>query len=143
METTLVRLKPHDPRRRFVLRRFAYAGILFHEERGWYRVPLDIAQYLRGVRQSEFNPYSPPAFDVCTEEEARALEEREQAIATARRVGVDAAPTTLPRATVGAVTSADVAGGGLESDDEEPAPAPAARPARQPTAPRARGEARR
>ena len=87
METMLVRLKPHDPRRKFVLRRFAYAGILFHEERGWYRVPLEISDYLRGVRQSEFNPYSPPAFDVCTEEEARALEAQEQALASARRVG--------------------------------------------------------
>ena len=118
METMLVRLKPHDPRRKFVLRRFAYAGILFHEERGWYRVPVEIADYLRGVRQSEFNPYSPPGFDVCTEEEARALEAQEKAVASARRVGIDAAPTTLPRRVV---TSADVSG---ESESEPPAPPP-------------------
>src|SRR5579862_5594173 len=133
METMLVRLKPHDPRRKFVLRRFAYAGILFHEERGWYRVPVEISDYLRGVRQSEFNPYSPPAFDVCTEEEARALEAQEQALASARRVGIDAAPTTLPRRVV---TSADVSG---ESEPEAPAPPP---PPPAPTRSRG-GEARR
>ena len=134
METMLVRLKPHDPRRKFVLRRFAYAGILFHEERGWYRVPLEIADYVRGVRQSEFNPYSPPAFDVCTEEEARALEAQEQALASARRVGIDAAPTTLPRRVV---TSADVSGE-LEAEPAAPPPPP------QPPAARSRGgEARR
>ena len=35
METMLVRLKSFDPRRGAVLRRFTYAGIKFHEERGW------------------------------------------------------------------------------------------------------------
>jgi len=137
METMLVRLKPYDPRRRFVLRRFAYAGILFHEERGWYRVPLEAADYLRSVRQLEFNPYSPPAFDVCTEEEARALEAQEQAVASARRVGIDVAPVTVPRGGGGAVTTADLSGESEPERTRPPTPPP-------PPSPRARGrEARR
>ena len=47
METLLVRLKRHDSRRGNVLRRYTYAGIKFHEERGWYRVAKDVADYLR------------------------------------------------------------------------------------------------
>jgi len=35
METLLVRLKPFEPRRGFVLKRFTFAGIKFHDERGW------------------------------------------------------------------------------------------------------------
>ena len=34
METLFVRLKPYDPRRGYVLRRYTYRGIKFHEERG-------------------------------------------------------------------------------------------------------------
>ena len=52
METLLVRLKPHDPRRGHVLRRYTYRGIKFHEERGWYRVEKPVADYLRAVRQT-------------------------------------------------------------------------------------------
>lgn len=48
-DTLLVRLKPYDPRRGHVLRRFTYAGIKFQEERGWYRVERPVAEYLRAV----------------------------------------------------------------------------------------------
>ena len=48
-DTLLVRLKPYDPRRGHVLRRYTYAGIKFHEERGWYRVSKDVAAYLKTV----------------------------------------------------------------------------------------------
>ena len=74
-ETMLVRLKPYDPRRKFVLRRYVYAGIHFLVTRGWERVPKAVADYLRDVRQKEFDPYSPPAFDVCTEAEAEGARE--------------------------------------------------------------------
>jgi hypothetical protein len=78
MDTMLVRLKPYDPRRRHVLRRYTYNGVKFHEERGWYRVAGDDAEYLRGVHQLAHDPHSPPAFDVCTDEEARALDDKEK-----------------------------------------------------------------
>ena len=132
METLLVRLKPYDPRRKFVLRRFAYAGIHFHVTRGWERVPKDVADYLKNVRQLEFDPYSPAAFDVCTEEEATALEARERELAGVRRTALDAIPLSAPRQ--GAVTTADLrAGGGEEEAEQDPARARGGR----------RGEARR
>ena len=121
METMFVRIKPRDPRRKFVLRRFTYAGVLFHEERGFYRVPREVADYLKGVRQTEFNPYSPPAFDVCTEEEARVLLAAEQEQAGGRRGGLDALPVTVPRDAPGTVTTRDLP----QAEAEDPA-----RPAR-------------
>lgn len=85
MQTLLVRLKPYDPRLGCVLRRFTYRGIKFHDERGWYRVDKEVAEYLRGVRQVPGDKHAPLAFDVCTEAEAQALD----ALARVRRL-----PTT-------------------------------------------------
>lgn len=79
METRLVRLKAGEARRGYVLRRFTYKGIKFVPERGWYRVAKAIADYLETVRHVSGDDHSPLAFDVCTEEEAKALEERETA----------------------------------------------------------------
>jgi hypothetical protein len=123
METTLlVRLKPYDPRRRFVLRRYAYKGIHFHEERGWYRVSSAVAEYLRLVRQVEFDAYSPPAFDVCTDQEAKALEARELELAGRRRSPTEAVAFSAARDEGGAVTTADLKAGPSDiDDDEEPA----------------------
>ena len=94
METMLVRLKPFDPRRGQVLRRFTYAGIKFHEERGWYRVEAPVAAYLRTVREVPGNELTPPAFDVCTEEEAKNLDVREESEARVRKSASEAAITT-------------------------------------------------
>jgi hypothetical protein len=93
MDMLLVRLKPYDPRRGHVLRRFTYRGIKFHDERGWYRVDKEIAEYLRGVRQVQGDKHSPLAFDVCTEAEARALDER--AALTARVAELEASEVRL------------------------------------------------
>jgi hypothetical protein len=89
METMLVRLKPYDPRRGHVLRRFTYAGVKIHEERGWHRVTKQVADYLSGVRQVANDEYSPLAFDVCTDEEAKALDTREEVEAKVRRSATD------------------------------------------------------
>ena len=64
MESMLVRLKSHDPRRGHVMRRYTYRGIKFQEDRGWYRVENDVAEYLRTVRQVTTDEHSPLAFDV-------------------------------------------------------------------------------
>lgn len=111
METMLVRLKPFDTRRGHVLRRYTYAGIKFHDERGWYRVDKAVAEYLRSVRQIPGNDLTPPAFDVCTEDEAKALESREENDARVRRSAADAVPLTAARAESieGAVTTSDLA----------------------------------
>ncbi len=89
METMLVRLKSFDPRRGQIVRRFTYAGIKFHEERGWYRVEKSVAEYLRSVRQVAGDEVTPLAFDVCTEEEAKALDVREESEAKVRKAAAD------------------------------------------------------
>jgi len=97
METLLVRLKPYDPQRKFVLRRYAYRGLHFLVKEGWKRVPKDVGDYLRAVRQKEFDTLSPPAFDVCTDAEAQAIDAHERRVATERRTAVEAIHTSLPR----------------------------------------------
>jgi hypothetical protein len=89
MPTLLARLKPHDPRRGHVLRRFTYAGIKFDERRGWYRIEPDVAEYLRTVHQRPADPHTPLAFDVCTDEEARALDARDKEAANPRKTATD------------------------------------------------------
>ena len=122
METMLVRLKPRDARRKHVLRRYAYAGIHFHEARGWYRVSAEIAEYLRGVRQMEFDLYSPAAFDVCTEDEAQAIDAREREAAGTRRTAMDAVPMSVPRPGASTVTTADLGASRGELEPDEAAP---------------------
>ena len=77
MDSLLVRIKSRDPHRGQVLRRFVYRGIRFEEGKGWYQVAADVGEYLRGVRQRAHDQHSPLAFDVCTEAEAKALDEQE------------------------------------------------------------------
>jgi hypothetical protein len=107
-ETLLVRLKPHEPRRGHVLRRFTYAGIKFHEERGWYRVSRDIAAYLKTVHQVPGDTYTPVAFDVCTDEEARQIEAREESESKVRKSATDELKLSPARGEPGALTTADL-----------------------------------
>ena len=107
METLLVRLKPHDPRRGYKLRRYTYRGIKFQEERGWYRVDKDVADYLREVRQVHSDEHAPLAFDVCTADEAKALDSKEKDDATARKTANDDIKLSEPRGG-GAVTTGDL-----------------------------------
>lgn len=71
MDTVLVRIKPYDPRRGHVLRRFTYRGMKICEDQSWRPVNEDVAEHLRGVRQSADDDSSPLAFDMCgcTEEQ--------------------------------------------------------------------------
>ena len=89
MTTLLARLKPYDPRRGHVLRRFTFAGIKFDELRGWYRVEPEVADYLRKVRQRPIDPHTPLAFDVCTDDEARAMDARDKEAANPRKTATD------------------------------------------------------
>jgi len=97
MDTYLVRLKPHNPRRGHVLRRYTYRSIKFQEDRGWYRVDRKIADYLRGVRQIAGNEHSPLAFDVCTPQEAHVIDAREQEAAHPRKAAGDDIDLSTPR----------------------------------------------
>ena len=116
METMFCRLKRYDHRRGHLLRRFTYKGIKFHEERGWYRVEKTIADYLRTVHQADSNEHSPLAFDVCTEEEAKALDTKEKEEGTVRKEASDNIKLSVPRNS-GDLTTQDLpdASGGLKS----------------------------
>ncbi|MCG8424392.1 MAG: hypothetical protein MJE77_41395 [Proteobacteria bacterium] len=76
-DTRLVRLKPYSKKKGHLLRRYTYKGIKFDHQRGWYRVAKPIADYLAEVRQTADDPDTPLAFDVCTDDEARAMDEAE------------------------------------------------------------------
>jgi len=96
--TKLVRLKPYDPKKGHYIRKYTTLATTFEESRGWYRVPDHIADYLATVHQLSDDPDSPMAFDVCSQEQAEAIdaaekkkaEERARAaepnVATAREV---------------------------------------------------------
>jgi len=107
METMYCRLKKYDPRRGHVLRRYTYRGIKFHEERGWYRVDKPTSEYLRTVRQVLSDEHSPLAFDVCTEAEAKAMDEKEKEEGAVRKSAADNIRLSLPRE-VDALTSDDL-----------------------------------
>ena len=100
MDTLLVRLKPYDPRRGHVLRRYTYGGIKFQQERGWYRVERPVAEYLRKIHQLHTDCYSQPAFDVCTEAEAIALDAGESEATKIRRGASDADKVVAARTSV-------------------------------------------
>ena len=117
MPTMLVRLKPHDPRRGYVLRRYTYRGIKFHEERGWYRVEKSVADYLRQIRQVAGDEHSPPAFDVCTDDEAKAVDVRDKEGAVPRAAATDDIKVSPARAE-GAVTTADLPDAATAYGDE-------------------------
>jgi len=112
MEIRFVRLKPYDPRRGHVLQRYTYRGIKFQADRGWYRVEKDVADYLRDVRQVATDEHSPAAFDVCTEEEARAIDKQEKAAENKRKSATD--NIKLSRTRDGALTTDDLS----ESDSK-------------------------
>lgn len=76
-ETRLVRIKRGERKQGFLLRRYTYKGIKFVVEKGWYRVDKDVADHLEKVRQVPGDEHSREAFDVCTDEEAKAIDERE------------------------------------------------------------------
>ena len=120
METLLVRLKPYDPRRGHVLRRYTYAGIKFQEERGWYRVEKPVAEYLRAVHEVPTDGYSPLAFDVCTEEEAKALEAGESEATKVKRSATDDLKVVPSRP---AVTTEDLQPKPTQPTSAQPTPA--------------------
>ncbi len=75
--TRLVRIKPYSKRRRQLTRRYTVFGVKFEVHRGWYRVQLPVADYLRD-RTTDGHPDSPLIFDVCTEDQALEMEEKER-----------------------------------------------------------------
>lgn len=89
----LARLRPFDLRRGHRLRRYTYRGVRFQEGRGWYAVEPQVAVYLRSVRQVPSDPYSPLAFDVMTETDAKVTDDEESARAEPKRAAEQAQRT--------------------------------------------------
>jgi hypothetical protein len=78
MAEALIRLKPHNPRKGYVTKRYHVGGILFREDRGWYRTEDQaLIDRLSRLRQRSEDPDSPPLFDIVSAEEAKEIEERE------------------------------------------------------------------
>ena len=112
----LVRVKPFDPKKGNVIRRYTAFGIRFEEARGWYKVADEVAAYLSTVHQRPADEDSPLAFDVCSEEEAQRVEaaEKKKAEERARAAepnvtapyDVTAHPTDLTTADLPAARSA-------------------------------------
>jgi len=135
MTVMLARLKPYNPRRGNIIRRFSVFGIKFREAKGWYKVPDEVAAYLRTVCVDNNDPESAPAFDVCTEAEARAMDKKARLAALKKGQAhepVDVAIDMTDQAVrereelggmrarvepVGSIASLD-----MEADDELPAP---------------------
>ena len=72
-----VRIRPFNRRRGQTMRSYTYKGHRMREGMGWYLVPSDVARYLKTVRCSDLDSLSPEAFDVCTLEEAKRIDEAE------------------------------------------------------------------
>ncbi len=115
-DAMLVRLKPFDPRRGQVLRRYTYRGVKFHEERGWYRVEPAVAAYLKTVRQVASDPHAPLAFDVLTAKQAQALDDQESADAKVRRGAADATRVAQARPADGVLKTSDLAPADAEDE---------------------------
>lgn len=76
-DTRLVRIKPYSKKKGHLTRRYTVFGVKFEIHKGWYRVRLKVADYLADVTP-DGDPDSPYIFDVCTEQQAMEMEERER-----------------------------------------------------------------
>ena len=121
--TYLVRLKPYDPRRGHVIRRYTYRGIKFQEERGWYRVDKAVADHLRSVRQFPADPHSQPAFDVHTPTEAKAIDQKEHEAETVRKQASESLELSRARDSVDGATPPESSRPGEGSSESKPASA--------------------
>jgi len=108
METMLVRLTAYNPRRGQMLRRYVYDGVKFQVECGWYRVSKEMAEYLKNVRQEHDDPHSPPAFDVCTEQDAKELDAKIEQEAKVRKEAGEAIDVSVGRDEEAALTAGDL-----------------------------------
>lgn len=139
-EKMLVRLKPYNPKRGFKVRRYivSSARLRLDVDRGWYEVDAALALKLSQLRQESTDPDSPPLCDVCTREEAIALEEREKEAeerASARRPHSEVRVHSPTRRNAPDLTTRD-----LPKNQDEPPPSVAGSRARGASARKPRSE---
>lgn len=93
-ESLLVRIFPYNPRAGYHALSFQLSGSPyppFRVERGWYEVDRATALKLRKQLNNPNDPFSRPIFQVCTRDQAKALERAEQV-----RVARASDPVPLP-----------------------------------------------
>jgi hypothetical protein len=79
---TLVRLKPHNPKKGAWMRKYTAFGVLFEVDKGWYQVDEHVAKYLKTVHAKPDDPdCATMAFDVVSPAEAQKIAERETDLA--------------------------------------------------------------
>lgn len=108
--TMFVRLKPYNPRKGYVRRRQMVEGVRFDVDHNWYRIDDHaFAERLRAMTQDDADPDSAALFDVCTEAEARAIQERERERKGAASVddAVASKPETARKRSASTVTTKD------------------------------------
>ncbi|HET9622033.1 MAG TPA: hypothetical protein VFP84_11745 [Kofleriaceae bacterium] len=103
----LVRLKRIDSKKGHVIRRYTAFSTTFEEARGWYRVDDETAAYLQTVHQVPNDEDTPLAFDVCTSDEAEALEAAEKKKAEERARATEP-NVAMPRDVVAAISTPEV-----------------------------------
>lgn len=117
-----VRLKPYNPRRGHVLRRYSIRNMRFYEGR-WFRVSEAVARELANIKQVYGDEDSPDAFDVATHAQANNIERKEKAREEVERRKVDNAEVIgaidIDDKRVRALTTDDLPKEN-ESQDEEP-----------------------
>lgn len=110
--TMLVRIKPYNPKRGQLARRIVIGGFRFDVDRGWYEVDDEFAADLKTKTQGG-DPNAALIFDVCTAEEAKALQRSEdRAAQEAARADKPIKPERVERvrgsAPEGKVTTTDI-----------------------------------
>lgn len=92
--TYWVRVKPYNPARGHVIKRYHAAGRMWHGGDGltqiphWVKVTEQLAKKLATFHQSDRDPYAPRIFDIVTEEKKRFIEKQEDEIRRQIRGGV-------------------------------------------------------
>lgn len=86
-ETRLVRIRPS--KKGFTVKRYTYKSTIYDAERGWYEVPLHLANELEKLHQDHYDEDSPMLFDVVTRDKAVQIEESE-------KEALERAPATNP-----------------------------------------------
>jgi hypothetical protein len=149
----LVRLKPYNPRRGYLCRRFTFESKRFDGDLGWYEVPAAVAVELAKFSQSHDPGIS--LFDVLdpsemlraeaeekAEEEAGKVKAPRRIEATEFRGGKDAAPEAAPAPAPEEMLD-PAADGDPEPEVEQPKPVQPAKPSKPKPAKRGRPSKRK
>lgn len=124
----LVRLKPFNEKKGYLVRVYMIEGIRFHEERGWYEVDDALAEKLRELHQDHYDEDSPILFDVCTAKQAEKLDakaaEVEEVKASARKPAQVARSRSLEATQAGPSTGGDMTSADIKTQPKPAAPEP-------------------